>query len=101
MLDPVRGREQSGYRPVLIVSNNWFNSLERSLVIVVPITGTEARVRYQIEIGIGDGGLAKPSTILPEQVRSMDVSRLRKRRGVLDSKQLARVREMIFNLLTD
>ncbi|MCO5224467.1 MAG: type II toxin-antitoxin system PemK/MazF family toxin [Thermomicrobiales bacterium] len=100
-LDPIHGREQAGRRPVLVVSNDWFNSLERSLVIVVPITGTEARVRYQIEIDAGEGGLNKDSTILPEHVRSVDVSRLKRRRGRVAAETLLRARQMVVTLLTD
>lgn len=101
ILDPIRGREQAGYRPVLILSNDWFNSMNGSIVIAVPITGTEARVRYQIEIESGEGGVGKRSTILPEQIRAMDISRLRKRRGKLSPDRLAEVRRMVLVLLTD
>lgn len=101
VLDPIRGREQAGYRPVLVISNDWFNTLERSLVIATPITGTEARVRYQIKIEAGEGGVKKDSTILPEQIRAMDVSRLRKRRGQVSQQTLDQVRRMVFELLTD
>lgn len=101
ILDPTRGREQAGYRPVLVISNDWFNTLDRSLVITAPITGTEARVRYQIEIEAGEGGVKKDSTILPEQIRAMDVSRLRKRRGQVTPETLNQVRRMVFELLTD
>lgn len=101
VLDPIRGREQAGYRPVLVISNDNFNTRVRSLVIATPITGTEARVRYQIEIPSGEGGVVKNSTILPEQIRAMDVSRLRKRRGQVKPETLDRVRKMVFALLSD
>lgn len=101
ILDPIRGREQAGYRPVLILSNDWFNSLNGSLAIAVPITGTAARVRYQIEIDVGEGGVKKKSTILPEQIRAVDISRLKKRRGSLSPARLDQVRQMVFTLLTD
>lgn len=101
VLDPIRGREQAGYRPVLVISNDNFNTRVGSLVIATPITGTEARIRYQIEIPAGEGGVIKNSTILPEQIRAMDVSRLKKRRGQVRPETLARVREMVFTLLSD
>lgn len=101
VLDPTHGREQAGYRPVLVISNDQFNSRQGSLVIAAPITGTEARVRYQIEIQAGEGGVSKNSTILPEQVRAIDVSRLKKRRGQVRPETLEQVRRMVIALLTD
>lgn len=100
-LDPVIGREQAGRRPVLVVSGNWFNEARRQLVLMVPITGTEPHVRYQIEIAVGEGGLTKSSTILPEQIRSIDISRLKKYRGVVSKETLAEARQMIAELLLD
>ncbi|OYV95604.1 MAG: growth inhibitor PemK, partial [Planctomycetia bacterium 21-64-5] len=37
-LDPVRGHEQAGTRPALIVSVNRFNHGPAGLVVVLPIT---------------------------------------------------------------
>ena len=101
VLDPTRGREQAGYRPVLVVSNNQFNARQGSLVLVTPITGTEAKVRYQIEIPAGEGGVSKQSTILPEQIRAIDVSRLKRRRGQVRPEILDQVRRMVILLVTD
>ena len=39
-LNPTVGREQSGRRPALIVSDNALNSGPRGLVVVIPVTGT-------------------------------------------------------------
>lgn len=101
VLDPVRGREQAGYRPVIILSSDQFNALNGSLVIVAPLTGTEPRVRYQISVKSDEGGLAKNSTILPEQIRAIDISRLRTRRGQVSRTKLEQVRQMVFTLLSD
>lgn len=100
-LDPTLGREQSGRRPVLVISNDWFNTREGQVIIAVPITGTEARVRYQIEIPAGEGGVIKPSTILPEQIRALDISRFRKRRGQVSPEVLDHSRKMVRMLISD
>lgn len=94
-LDPIRGVEQSGFRPVLIVSNDWFNRLDISLVLVTPITGTHRGLRYQVDLTEGEGGLAKASVAMCEQVRSIDRKRLVRRRGRASADTLARVREII------
>jgi mRNA interferase MazF len=82
-LDPVKVHEQGGFRPVLIISSNEFNSVPHGLCIAVPITRTERGVRSHIRVAAGDGGLATPSVILCEQVRSLSVTRLRQRRGMV------------------
>ena len=44
-LSPTVGVDQSGIRPALVVSNDWFNETENYLIIIVPITGTIATSR--------------------------------------------------------
>lgn len=100
-LDPIRGVEQSGFRPVLVISNDWFNRLDTSLVLVTPITGTHRGLRYQVEIAAGEGGLSKASVAMCEQVRSIDRRRLARRRGVVDPATLARVREIVSMIIID
>ncbi len=48
-LDPVRGSEQSGLRPVLIVSNEEFNQAMPN-VTVLPLTSTQRQL-YPAEAG--------------------------------------------------
>jgi mRNA interferase MazF len=100
-LDPIRGVEQAGFRPVLIVSNDWFNRLHTSLVLVIPITGTHRGLRYQVEIEAGEGGLSKASVAMCEQVRSIDRRRLARRRGVANPTTLARAREIVSMIIMD
>ncbi len=100
-LDPIRGVEQAGFRPVLVISNDWFNRLDTSLVLVAPITGTHRGLRYQVEIDAGEGGLSKRSVVMCEQVRSIDRRRLARRRGVVTAESLARVREIVGLIIMD
>lgn len=85
----------------MVISGDWYNESRRGLILMVPITGTEPRVRYQIEIAAGEGGLTKSSTILPEQIRAIDISRLKKYRGVVSEETLAVARQMVAELLQD
>lgn len=91
-LGPVRGVEQDGRRPVLIISNDEFNDLDNSLVWIVPITSTVKGIGYQVEVGPGEGGLKNRSAIMCEQMRSVDRSRLKKLIGVVSGETLSRVR---------
>lgn len=47
--NPQRGHEQAGYRPALIVSNNFFNQ-KTNLVIACPITNTDNNFPLHIRL---------------------------------------------------
>jgi mRNA interferase MazF len=86
-LAPRSGSEQTGRRPVIVVSHDAFNETPswRS-VIVVPVSTSEAQQRRgptAIEIPKGAGGLRKTSVALCHQVTTLDRAKLTKRIGVL------------------
>lgn len=80
-LDPTRGREQAGTRPVLIVSANLFNSSPAELVIVLPITSKAKGIRTHVEVTPPEAGMKTRSYIKCEDVRSIAKERLSKRWG--------------------
>lgn len=94
-LDPTLGREQAGFRPVLVISNDWFNRLTNSLVVIAPLTRTNKGIRYQVVVQVGDGGLSAESVVMCEQVRTIDRLRLHRRRGVVSPEVLKQVREIV------
>ena len=74
-LDPTRGREQGGQRPVLVLSRRVFN--ERSgTVIAVAITGQPQRAGFPLTLEIQSAELPKRSWIKVSQVRTLSVQRL-------------------------
>lgn len=75
-LNPTRGREQTGQRPVLVVSANLFNQSGAGLVIVVPFTTRKRGIPTHIEVSPPDGGLREPSFAMCEQVRTIAMDRL-------------------------
>jgi mRNA interferase MazF len=80
-LNPTRGHEQAGTRPGLVVSSDAFNSGPAGLVIILPLTSQEKRVRSHVPVSPPEGGLRKPSFIKCEDIRSVSVERLSKRLG--------------------
>lgn len=98
-LDPIIGREQSGRRPVLVVSDDRFNAGPSELVIVLPITSKLRGIPSHIEIKAGEGGLAHPSAIMCEAVRSVSRKRLRNSLGVVTPSTLAAVERAMVILL--
>jgi len=100
-LNPTVGREQSGRRPALIVSDNALNSGPRGLVVVIPITGTPRGLPTHIAITSPEGGLTKPSVIMTEQVRSVSKDRLGRRYGVVTQatmNQVDRILRIVLSL---
>jgi mRNA interferase MazF len=75
-LGPTRGREQTGERPVLIVSTDPFNQGRSRLVVVVPFTTRTRGLPIHVEVRPPDGGLRDVSFAMCEQVRSLAVDRL-------------------------
>lgn len=98
-LDPTRGREQAGNRPVVIVSVDQLGTGPSGLAIVVPLTTTPQSNPIRPEIEPDEGGLRERSWALPDMVRSVDRSRLIERWGRLRNETLeqvaARVRLLI------
>ena len=74
-LDPTVGREQSGRRPVLILSENIFNR-HSGTVIAVAITSQEPKANYPLTSEIVGTGLPKQSWAKMSQVRTLSVTRI-------------------------
>ncbi len=74
--DPVRGHEQAGRRPALIVSDDQFNYGPAGLVILLPLTRTDRRVYSHLAIDPPEGGVQSRSYIMCEQVRAVSKERL-------------------------
>ncbi|MGH2551025.1 MAG: type II toxin-antitoxin system PemK/MazF family toxin [Thermomicrobiales bacterium] len=89
-LDPVVGREQGGRRPVVIVSNDNLNTSPSQLCWIVPLTTRDRGVWAHPPLEISESGLARPSFMLCDQLRSISHDRLRRYRGRVSSESLAR-----------
>ena len=89
-LNPIRGREQAGLRPVLILSHDVFN--ERSgTVIAVALTSQEPRAGFPLTVQSNAPGLPKQSWIKVSQIRTLTVERIGRRLGVASAEEVARV----------
>jgi len=89
-LNPVRGREQAGMRPVLIISHDVFN--ERSgTVIALAITSQPQRAGFPLTLEISSGDLPKRSWVKISQVRTLSTERLTSRLGRVSPEELEQV----------
>lgn len=75
-LSPVRGSEQGGMRPVLVVSNDKGNAVS-PVVIVAPITTKVGKKKLPTQILVGaESNLRVLSMVMCEQVRTIDKRRV-------------------------
>ncbi len=83
-LDPARGSEQAGYRPVVILSGNLLNA-HLPVVIVVPLTSKVKAYKGNPILHPEKGnGLQLPSEMLMFHVRSVSKDRLITKMGEVD-----------------
>jgi mRNA interferase MazF len=81
--DPVRGREQGGRRPALVVSSDRLNRSTADLAVVVPLTTVDKRIRAHVPVDPPEGGLRRRSFVKPEDLRSVSTQRLGRRLGTV------------------
>jgi mRNA interferase MazF len=91
-LNPTRGHEQSGVRPVLIISRDIFNQSSRT-VIGIALTSQEPRVGFPLALEITSVRLPKRSWVKIGQVRTLSVDRLSKKMGRVSSDELDEIIE--------
>lgn len=81
-LNPVRGSEQAGMRPVLIIQTNAINRFTTT-VLVIPFTTNLRRTALPscVQVASGEGGLSSESVALCHQLRVLDQSRMTRKLG--------------------
>ena len=93
-LNPVRGHEQAGLRPVLILSHDIFN--ERSgTVIAVAITSQTQKAGFPLTLELKSPNLPKKSWLKISQIRTLSVERIGK---FIDKASLEVVNQVIEGL---
>jgi mRNA interferase MazF len=97
--DPVRGHEQAGTRPALIVSVDRFNSGPAGLVVALPITSRLKGVPLRVAISPPEAGLTLPSFIKCEDIRSVSIDRLVRRLGTAEPQTMSLVEDRLRILL--
>ena len=99
-LNPGRGHEQTGRRPVLILSHDVFN--ERSgTVIAMAITSQPQRAGFPLTLEIQTEGLPKRSWLKISQVRTLAVERIGKRIARLSPEEIAHILEGLDEIIGD
>ncbi len=84
--EPVKGSEQGGIRPSLVIQNDIFNKYSPT-TIVAPITSKLFKKEYPTNVLLkkDDSKLSRDSTVLMNQIKTIDKKRIIKRISSLDN----------------
>ncbi len=98
VLNPTRGHEQAGERPVLVLSHDVFND-RSGTVIAVALTSQEPRAGFPLTVELHTAKLPKRSWVKTGQIRTLSTERIGRRLGRIADEELAEVIEGLFELI--
>ncbi len=98
-LNPVKGSEQKGFRPVVIISGDLLNTY-LPLVIACPLTTKIKNYKGNLVVTpSAQNGLAHPSEVMTFQIRSISKERLINKIGTITNEQLTELKQGLDNIL--
>jgi mRNA interferase MazF len=97
-LNPVRGREQAGLRPVLILSHDLFNRKSET-VIAMAITSQPQKAGFPLTMALPAEMLPKPSWAKISQIRTISIDRLGARIAALGPEMLDQLIDGLLELI--
>jgi mRNA interferase MazF len=97
-LNPTRGHEQAGRRPVLILSHDVFNA-RSGTVIAVALTSQPQKAGFPLTHEISAGGLSKPTWAKISQIRTLSVERIGKLLASVASMEVDKIVEGLNEIL--
>lgn len=99
-LNPARGREQAGRRPVLVVASNLFLEQADALAIVLPVTTSARGWPNHVLLRGPHVGLDADSYAMTEQVRTIARERLLGEAGWVDRETMEEVNVWLRDFLS-
>lgn len=99
-LDPVKGSEQAGQRPVLIFEDSRL-ILATLTVVIIPFTGNLAMQKLPtcVFVPAGEGGLRHDSVAICHQMRALDKQGLMEHWGTLPTRRMAEIERAVLRTL--
>lgn len=97
-LDPTRGREQAGRRPVLILSKDVFNQRSET-VIAMALTSQPQRAGFPLTLKLKSGDLPREAWVKISQIRTLSVERIGQRLTTVLPEEMAQVVEGLNEIL--
>jgi len=95
-LNPTRGSEQAGIRPVLVFQNDAINRFTTT-VLAIPLTTNLRRAALPscVRVAQGEAGLESESVLLCHQLRALDKTRLQRKLGTISPETMAAVERCV------
>ena len=95
-LNPFKGSEQGGTRPVVVLQNDMGNFFSPTIIITPLTTQTEKKKTLPTHCNIGSAqGLSSPSIALLEQIKTIDKSRIISYLGKISNEQMQQIEKAI------
>jgi len=91
-LNPVRGSEQAGVRPVVVISHDVFNE-KSGTVIALALTSQPQRAGFPLTLEIKSLHLPKPSWVKISQIRTLSTERIGKKIGRMPLEEIDHIIE--------
>lgn len=90
--NPVKGSEQGGIRPAIIIQNDFGNKYSPT-TIIAPVTSRKYNKEFSTNVKISkiDSKLNEDSTILLNQITTIDKSRITRKISLLDNNIMDKV----------
>lgn len=97
-LNPVRGSEQGGMRPVLILSHDVFNA-RSGTVIAVALTSQRPKAGFPLTLELSSPALPRQSWVKISQIRTLSVERIGDKIAEATPEELAQTVEGLNEIL--
>ncbi len=99
-LNPVKGQEQAGLRPVLILSNDIFNE-KSGTVIALAITSQPQKAGFPLTYELAGSLLPKRSWVKISQIRTLSIERLGRKIGRVNPEEIDTIIEGLNEILSE
>jgi len=91
-LNPTKGNEQTGRRPVLILSQDIFND-RSGTVIAIALTSQPQKASFPLTLELTSAKLPKQTWAKISQIRTLSTERIGKRLGKISENEIEQVLE--------
>ena len=99
-LNPTIGHEQSGFRPVLIISNNIFNQ-RSGTVIALAITSQPQKAGFPLTYELSSKKLPKKSWVKISQIRTLSTLRIKNKLGEVTPEELIQIIDGLHEIISE
>lgn len=99
-LSPVRGSEQGGSRPVIVIQNNTGNRYSPTLIVAIVTTKVNKKVDFPTHHLIDNNqAFSQPSEVMLEQIRTIDKCRIDRYLGKVSGEDMCAIDDALLTSL--